>query len=91
MTEIVDDDDDHDDDEDDEDDVSGSDTSSFLPGRSRSRSQASSLPASRKASPMPPSDGLLNKVSHAVGDILGGQKRRGSLRGEYSALGSNGQ
>lgn len=93
MTEIV---DDEEDEDDDDDNASGSETSSFLPGRSRSRSRGSSLPTSRKASPMPPSDsdqseGLYAKVSNAVGGLLGGQQRRSSLRGEYSSLGSNGQ
>lgn len=97
-SEIIEDDDDEGDYDDDDDlDESGSENS-FLPGgsRSRSRSLASSLPTSRKPSPMPtrldgPKPSLYRKFSNAVGGILGGQKRKNSMRGEYNSLGGGEQ
>lgn len=99
IAEIMDDDDedDEDGDLDDDDDGSGSENS-FLPGgsRSRSRSRGSSLPTSRKPSPMPqrldgaPSS-LYGRFSNAVGGLLGTQKRKNSMRGEYNSLGGGEQ
>ncbi|KAK1923204.1 hypothetical protein DB88DRAFT_494227 [Papiliotrema laurentii] len=90
--------DDADDDDEDEGNISdgyGSEASSFLPGRSRSRSLASSLPNSRKASPKPTttgnSDGVSGRFFSAVGDLLGRRSRKSSLRGEYNSLGHNEQ
>lgn len=37
------------------------------------------------------SQGLYGRVTGAVGGLLGGQKRRTSMRGAYSSLGQNGQ
>jgi hypothetical protein len=97
--EIIEDDDEDEGDYDDDDELDGSGSeNSFLPGgsRSRSRSLVSSLPTSRKPSPMPtrldgPERSLYGKFSNAVGGFLGGQRRKNSMRGEYNSLGGGEQ
>ena len=87
--EIVDDDDDEDGEEDGDDDVS--ETSSLV-GDGRSRSFTSSLPTSRKPSPLPgrledmPST-LFGRVADTFNGLLGGKKRRDSVRGQYDSVG----
>ncbi|RSH87041.1 hypothetical protein EHS25_003529 [Saitozyma podzolica] len=97
--ETVEDDEDEDGDGDDGDDGSASETSSLV-GNNRSasrgsRSAHSSLPTSRKPSPMPDGRGgdagLFGRLTGAVDSFLGGSRRRGSVRGEYNAVAGGGE
>ncbi|RXK41044.1 hypothetical protein M231_01675 [Tremella mesenterica] len=96
--EIVEDEDDGEDGSDDDriddlnDDNSLGSESSSLVGSRRSRTLNSSLPTSRKPSPLPyhrgdvePSSGLFSRLSNAMGGLLGGPRRR-SPRGNYNPL-----
>ena len=89
ITEIVDDDDDEDGEDDGDDDDDASDISSTMRG-SRSQSFSSSLPTSRKPSPLPMKESdtsFFGRVGDAVGGIFGKRTRRGSVRGQYNAVG----
>lgn len=76
--------------EEDEEEDEGSETSSLVrSGRNRSRSAHSSLPTSRKASPLPP-DGKMSAQQSGVLDRLlaaiTGRRRREASRGGYNAV-----
>lgn len=88
--EIVEDDDDEEDNEDD--DGSASETSSLVGNARRSRSAGSSLPTSRKPSPMPDPfhqnskpDGVMGRIA----GIFGGGSGKRDARGGYNTISDN--
>jgi hypothetical protein len=75
------------DDDDEDDDGSASETSSLVGHSRRSRSAGSSLPTSRKASPMPGmrSEGRSNDVMGRIAGMFGGNKKPDG-RGGYNTI-----